>query len=108
MGMDLFEAAAEYLGLSTDELQKMMSEGQTLTDIAKDSDKSVDGLIDAVVAAQRASLDDAIDDGRITAEQRDPILNGLEDRVEALVRDGVSGPRPPGGRFDGFRGGPGW
>lgn len=108
MGMDLFDAAAEYLGVSTDELQELMSDGQTLAELAQESDKSVDGLIDAVVAAQRASLDDAIDEGRITDEQRDQILEGLEDRVEVLVRDGLSGLRPPGGRYDGFRGGPGW
>jgi hypothetical protein len=109
MGMDLFDAAAEYLGLSTDELRELMSDGQTLADIAKEGDKSVDGLIDAVVAAQRASLDDAIDEGRITDEQKDQILDGLEDRVEAFVRgDGAAGLRPPGGRFDGFRDGPGW
>lgn len=107
MGMDLFDAAAEYLDLSMDELREQMSDGQTLAEIAQESDKSVDELIDAIVAAQTASLDEAIDEGRITEEQRDRILEGLEDRVEDLVRDGVSALKPPGGRFHGFRGGPG-
>jgi hypothetical protein len=98
----------EYLGLSMDELRELMSDGQTLAEIAEESDKSVDGLIDAVVAAQKASLDEAVDEGRITDEMRDRVLDGLKDRVDDFVRDGMGSMKPPGGRFDGFPGGPGW
>jgi hypothetical protein len=96
MGMDPFDAAAEYLGLSMDELRELTSEGQTLAEIAQESDKSVDGLIDALVAAQTASLDEAVDEGQITDEMRDRILDGLEDRVDDLVREGVFGLRTSG------------
>lgn len=108
MGMDIFDTAAEYLGLSMDELREQISAGQTLSEIAQESDKSVEGLIDALVGEQQASLDDAVEEGRIADEMRDRILDGLEERVDDIVRDGFGGMEPPGGRFDGFRGSPGW
>lgn len=108
MGMALLDAAAEYLGLSMDEIRELMSDGQTLAEIAEESDKSVERLIDAVVAAQKASLDEAVDEGRITDVMRDRILDGLDDRVDDFVRDGMGSMKPPGGHFDGFPGGPGW
>lgn len=108
MGMDIFDTAAEYLGLSTDELREQTSNGQALAEIAQGSDKSVDGLIDALIDAQQTSLDEAVDEGRISDEMMARILDDLEERVDDLVRNGMAGLKPPGGRFDGFRGGPGW
>lgn len=107
-GMDIFDTAAEYLGLSMDELREQTFDGQTLAEIAQEHDKSAEGLIDTLVGAQRSSLEEAVDEGRITDEMRDRILDGLEVRVGDLVRDGMARMKPPGGRFDGFRGGPGW
>jgi hypothetical protein len=93
-----FAAASEYLGLSESELRKSLREGETLAEIATANGKSAAGLVDALVAAAKADLDEKVADGRLTEAQRASILEDLEPRLEDVVE----------GEFSfGFRGGPG-
>ncbi|MGH3070839.1 MAG: hypothetical protein ACRDNB_01050 [Gaiellaceae bacterium] len=102
------DAAASYLGLSEAALREQLRDGKTLADVAKDEGKSVDGLVDALVAEATKSLDAAVADGRLTKAQRDKLAAHLEQRAA----DMVNGVRPsfpglrPGFRFPG-PGGPG-
>jgi len=48
------DAAAAYLGLSEDQLRDELEGGKTLAQVAKDKGKSVDGLVDAIVATRRS------------------------------------------------------
>jgi hypothetical protein len=107
-GFEIFGAATDYLGLSTDEIRDRSMDGQTLAEIAGEEDKSVDGLIDALIAAQKASVQEAVNDGRVRDRQKDELLEGLEDLISDLVRDGIRPMEPSGEHFKGFRGGPGW
>jgi polyhydroxyalkanoate synthesis regulator phasin len=79
------EAAAEYLGLSEDELREELESGKTLAQVARDHDKSVDGLVDALVARAKEKLDDAVEEGRLTRAQADSLLEGVRERVTAFV-----------------------
>jgi transposase-like protein len=93
-----FAAASEYLGLSESELRESLREGETLAEIATANGKSAAGLVDALVAAAKADLDEKVADGRLTEAQRASILEDLEPRLEDVVE----------GEFSfGFRGGPG-
>ena len=97
-----FDAAAAYLGLSEDELRTALEDGDTLAEVAEEHDKSVDGLVDAMVAAARAHLDEAVEEGRITEEMRDSMLATLEERIRDHVNEGfrhVPGHRGPGPFF---------
>jgi len=97
-----FDAAAAYLGLSEDELRTALEDGDTLAEVAEEQDKSVDGLVDAMVAAARAHLDEAVEEGRITEEMRDSMLATLEERIRDHVNEGfrhVPGHRGPGPFF---------
>lgn len=79
------EAAASYLDLTLAELRSQLNDGKTLAEIARDRDKSVDGLVDALVNAQRQKLDRAVEAGRLTDEKRDAIAEDLPERMRALV-----------------------
>jgi hypothetical protein len=104
--------AAEYLGLTVAQLRTQLNQGKTLAQVARDRDKSVDGLVDKIVEAKKARIDDAVEDGRLTRARADEILADLEERVTELVNDGRfefrfrDGPR--GRDFEKrFRSGPG-
>ena len=67
-------------------------------EIAKAKGKTSAGLVDALVAAAKADLDEKVAAGRITAAQRTSILAELESRMEDVVNGEFSfGFRGPGG-----------
>jgi len=84
MGADL-AAAAKYLGLSESALRDQLSSGKSLADVAKAQSKDLAGLKDAILAAQKADLDKAVADKRITQTQADRIYNELKSHVDDLV-----------------------
>jgi hypothetical protein len=86
------DAAASYLGVTEEGLRTELAEGQTLAEVAEAQGKSVDGLVDAMVAAAKDDLQQAVADGRLTDGQRDDIVATLETRITALV----NGERGPG------------
>ncbi len=95
------EAAAKYLGLSESDLRDKLSNGQSLADVAKAQSKSADGLEDAIVAAEKADLDKAVADKKLTQSEADDILSRLKSRVDDLV----NGKAPDRPRFGGGHGG---
>ena len=99
------DAAATYLGLTEAQLQNELASGKSLAQVAKDQGKSVDGLIDALVASAKQKLDQAVAAGRLTKAEETEMLNGLKDRITNLVNSrGVGEPHFRGPGFgDGFR-----
>jgi polyhydroxyalkanoate synthesis regulator phasin len=123
--------AAKYLGLTDAELRTELEGGKSLADVAKAKNKSVDGLVDSLLAAAKTRLDQAVENGRLTKDEETEMLNGLKERITDFVNGrfpapphgdrafgdrfrgpGMHGARPFfGERFDGnrpgvFRGGP--
>jgi hypothetical protein len=96
---------ADYLGLSTQELVQKLQAGQSLAQIAKAQGKTVDGLVSVIVDAAKARLDEAVADGRLTADEEKTMLDRLQNMVESMVN--ATPPSmsavPPGFGF-GFRG----
>jgi polyhydroxyalkanoate synthesis regulator phasin len=91
--------AAEYLGMTEAALREALEEdGKTLAQVARDRNKSVDGLIDALVAQKRERINEAVEDGDLTRAQANEIL---ED-VRRVTADMVNG------RFPRFEGKPGF
>jgi polyhydroxyalkanoate synthesis regulator phasin len=96
------ESAASYLGLDEDELREAFADGKSLAEIAEDEGKSVDGLVNALVADAEKRIDAAVDDGRLTREQANQIEQDLREHVTDFVN------REPGElRFGERRFGPG-
>ncbi len=79
------DAAASYLGLTESQLRSQLQDGKSLAQVARDQGKSVDGLVDALVAAAK--------ENSVLADLRERIKN----RVEAT---GLGLPRFR--HFDGF------
>ena len=91
-------AAADYLGVTEANLRASLEDGDTLAEIATANGKTAAGLVDALVAAAKADLDEKVDSGRLTSAQRAAIVADLESRIDDVVN----------GEFSfGFRGGPG-
>ena len=100
--------AAKYLGLTDAELRTALEGGKSLADVAKAQNKSVDGLVDALLAAAKTRLDQAVEKGRLTKAQETEMLSGLKERITDLVNGRFPAP-PHAGRFFGDRfGGPGF
>jgi hypothetical protein len=97
---DGLSAAAKYLGLSESDLRTKLASGQSLADVAKAQKKDVTGLQDAIVAAEKADLDKAVADKRLTQSQADDALNQLKARIGDLV----NGQLRFGARHGGFAG----
>lgn len=96
------DAAADYLGLSEAELRAALASGKTLAEVAKAEDKTVDGLVEALVAAAREKLDAAVERGDLTRTRADAMIAGLEARLTDVV-NGAMPPRLRGFHFEGNR-----
>jgi len=92
------DAAASYLGLTEDQLRTELDGGKTLAQVAKDHGKSVDGLVDALVADLKKHLDADVAAGRITKAQEDQFLADAKQRINDFVNG-----KGPGGKRYGFR-----
>jgi polyhydroxyalkanoate synthesis regulator phasin len=88
-----FEAAADYLGMSEAQLRRALESGKTLAQVAKDRHKSVDGLVDALLAGAEKKLDRAVASGQMTEAEKKEMLAGLRDRITDLVNGRF--PAPP-------------
>src|SRR5262245_17740424 len=66
---DPIAAAADYVGLSADQLARELDGGKSLADVAKAQGKTIDGLEQALIDAARSDLDKSVASGEITADQ---------------------------------------
>jgi len=95
------QAAATYLGMTEAELHAAQDSGKTLAAIAKEKGKSVDGLVDAMVAAATKQINAAVTAGKLTDAQRDQILADLEGRITEHVNNTRPEHGPGGFHFGG-------
>ena len=82
MGQPELEAAAKVLGMTTDELSTALQSGKTLEQLAQGANLDVQDVKDAIQAAHvtemRSRIQQALDDGTITQENADWLLEGLD------------------------------
>lgn len=76
------DAAAEALGMTPDELSTQLWGGKTLADLADEAGVDLQAVRDAVESAEEAAIRDAIqqavDDGTITQDHANWLLEGLD------------------------------
>ena len=99
------DAAAKALNVGVDDLRSKLKDGKTLAQVAKDQGVDAQKVIDAMVADATAHIDQAVKDGKLTADQATQRKSGLKDRITKLVNDGPPKDRGAGAPPDG--GGPG-
>jgi hypothetical protein len=105
MGSDqwaMFDAAAQALGLTPEELFSALHAGKTLEAIAAEQGVEMDVVQQAMNAVQadamRQSIEQAVDNGTMNQEQADWMLHGLEQGFLPMGRGwghGRGGGRPP-------------
>jgi hypothetical protein len=115
MGGVQLEAIAEVLGMTADELSTQLWGGKTLADLAEQAGVELEDLRAAAEAAQEAAtreaIEQAVEDGELTREHADWLLEGLDNGYiggrgcGGLGNKGFGGRGGLGGsRFGGFPG----
>jgi hypothetical protein len=67
------------------ELRRALEGGKTLAQVARDQNKSVDGLVDALVAPAEQKLAQAVENGRLTEAEKREMLSRLREHVTDVV-----------------------
>jgi lambda repressor-like predicted transcriptional regulator len=94
---------AKLLGMTLDQIWAERVQGKTLADLAKEKGVDTQQLVDALVASQKAMLDQAVADNRFTQAQADKWLEWYKQAAALQLTE----PYGPGFGFGGMRGGPG-
>src|SRR5262245_716509 len=89
-------AIATYLGLTPAQLRTQLMSDKTLAQIAQAQGKSVSGLQDAIYAAAKKRLDQAVANGRLTAAQEQTSLANLKSHLDDIVNRTGRPPHGPG------------
>lgn len=98
------ETAAATLGLTEDEVRAALADGSTLADLAGAQGVDVQTLVDDLVDAATAELQERVAAGDLSQDRADEIIADLPDLVADMVENG----RPARGHGGpGMRGGPG-
>jgi hypothetical protein len=80
-----FDGAAEYLGLTEEQLREQLKDGKSLADVAKAQNKDVAGLKAALKTALTERLDEAVKDGHLTEAQKTKMLADIDSRLDDLI-----------------------
>ena len=96
-------AAASYLGLTEAQIRSEEQGGKTLAEIAFAQGKTADGLVAALVSAQKSKLASAVSAGKLSPSQAQAIESHLQQQITDLVNG--TAPKGFGGGFG--RGGSG-
>src|SRR4051794_16762107 len=100
----LLGTATSYLGLAPPDLATKLRGGTTLAQLAGATHgKTVQGLVDALVTAEKKGLADAVAAKRLTQAQADAIAKELPQRTTAFVNGTLRGPGFRGGRGEGLQ-----
>lgn len=79
------QGIADVIGVTTDDLRQAREDGTSLADLAGDN---VDDLVDYLTEQSTERINQAVADGKITQEQADEKLDGLEERIADRVENG--------------------
>lgn len=101
-GFDGGADLAAILGIEPADMVEALRNGETLADLAAANGVDTQDLVDALVAAAEARVTEAVDDGRIDADEAAEILADSAERAADIV-NGELPLGPPRG-FDGPRG----
>jgi polyhydroxyalkanoate synthesis regulator phasin len=108
-GLEAVREAADFLGLTPEELGTALRDGQTLAEIAAAQGSSAEALIGHLTGLAEDHMDELVADGRITAEQKADMFEHMTERITALVNGEIERPLmggPGRGHGRGGMGGP--
>lgn len=79
------EEAAAAIGIDVSDLRTALEDGQTIAEVASANGVDAQTVIDALVAAFNVKMDEAVANGRITAELAAEKKENAPERIAALV-----------------------
>jgi ribosomal protein S20 len=82
------DAAAQALNLSVDDLRSKLEGDKTIAQVAQEQGVDVQTVIDAMVADATAHIDQAVQEGKLTADQANERKSNLQERITKLVNEG--------------------
>jgi len=82
---DAANAAAKEIGVSVTDLKQAWKDGKSIAQVAKDHNKSVDDVVNAIVNQATSDIDQAVKDGKLDSKRADQIKQKLPDRAKTLV-----------------------
>lgn len=99
-----FDAAAEAIGISADDLRTALQDGSTIAEVAEANGVELQTVIDALVAEATTRLDETVTAGDLTEDEAAEREAELTERITEMVNGSFQGPPghggPPGGTDD--------
>ncbi|MBI5876893.1 MAG: hypothetical protein HZB53_04515 [Chloroflexi bacterium] len=86
------DAAAKALNMTTPDLANALRSGKSVADLAKEKGVALDTVKKAIVDAETAQIDQAVKDGKLTADQATKLKDGLNQRIDNYLQFKYSGP----------------
>jgi len=88
----LWQAAAQVLGVSVDELKSELGQGKSLAQVAQEKGLSVEGFRSGLLEAVGQQLNQLVEQGRLTQQQADALKQAIENNIDAIIN--AQGPCP--------------
>lgn len=82
---DRLDAAADAIGITTDELRTALEDGSSIAEVAAAHGVDVQTVIDAMVAEATTQIDAAVADGKLDATRAEEMKSTLVERITAHV-----------------------
>jgi hypothetical protein len=86
------EEVLSFLGMTREQVIAERQAGKSLAQIAQEKGKTVQQLIDTILAAKRADLNDLVSQGKLTQAQADAMYQNMQQVVVQAVNRTTIGP----------------
>lgn len=103
-GLHGLAGAANAIGITVEDLVNAVNEGSTIAEVAEANGSSGDAVVDAMVTAASERIDQAVANGRMTAEEGEARLARLGERLTTFVNADLDLPEPGDRPFRGPNG----
>jgi hypothetical protein len=79
------DAAAKALGMTSDQLTSELKSGKSIADLAKVKNVDLKAVRDAVIAAEKAAIDQAVKNNKTTQAQADKLKAALDKHADKIL-----------------------
>ncbi|HEX2916056.1 MAG TPA: hypothetical protein VH186_35165 [Chloroflexia bacterium] len=87
-----FEQVTAALGMTPEELKRMLGSGQTLADIARSKNVDIQKVKDTILNSARNTLAQTVKDGDLTQAEADAISQDLPAKVDSYINSNLGKP----------------
>jgi len=81
----VLQSAAGVLGMEVSQLKGQLNSGKSLAQVAQEQGMSVEDFKAALIAAVDADLQAKVDEGKLTQEQKDRLLEAFTNNIDRII-----------------------